>query len=146
MPSKETGVPVPVRTWSSGSWSPPKEYDSIEKLLIHLNCTGAGYGPIGQNLELEGGLIVPNSSIYQKVIYAWRDRNDRLQIANSIEEAHELMIELIIFIRKNHTFSITPLFFGNIFQHFLNVSSTPFIRIFFTNITTNFFAHVFILS
>ena len=89
---KETGVPVLVSTWVSGSWSTPRYYDSIDELMISIGSKNAGYGINGQKWEIEGSLIAPPSPIYQKVVYVWNDENDRLQIANSIEEAIQLML------------------------------------------------------
>ena len=92
---RETGAPVLVKIWSSGSWSKPQYYNSIEDLLKETETTNAGYGTMGQKWEIEGSLIAPPSPIYKKIIYAWKDENRRLQIANSIEEAKDLMKDSI---------------------------------------------------
>ena len=88
----ESGVPVPVSVWVSGSWSIPKTYHNLSQLIEESGAMGAGYGPEGQYWELQGMLIGPPIHMYKKILYAWVDENKRLQIANSIQEAKELMI------------------------------------------------------
>jgi len=87
----EIGTPVLISAWISGSWTKPKTYDSFQELMNDIGVKVVGYGPAGQYHEIQGMFVGPPTLLYQKVLYVWVDDEDRMQVANSVQEAIELM-------------------------------------------------------